>query len=236
MSTPAPPRISTPSMPSNSATAEPQRPQPTALQTPEGDANNSNATLRPSATIPQAIPKKKRNHRGGKKKRARKHSFAVSTEDGSGMLDTTDSRRRGAAESAVRNSFYRLQGGNLSSTSVESEALLDHRYVSRLTLCYVSLMYHLPGNNKACDPEDPLQSLKVSVVEYMAAQPHTDRSTRILLHLPILPFADQELSRTKAMRRMIWSKMRGRLSYLPLLGRKPLDRVLDTEDTARTPN
>jgi magnesium transporter len=123
MSTLAPPRVSTPS----DSAAEPQRPGPTALQIPEGDANNSNATLRPDASVPQAIPKKKRNHRGGKKKRARKQSFAASTEDGSGMPETTDSRRRGAAESAVRNSFYRLQGGNLSNTSVESEALLDHR-------------------------------------------------------------------------------------------------------------
>ncbi len=126
MSTPGPPRISAPSTPANS-TAETQRPGPTALQTPGGDANNSNATLRPDATIQQATSKKKRNHRGGKKKRARKQSFAASTEDGSGMPETSNSHRMGHSESAVRNSFYRLQGRNLSSTSIESEALLDHR-------------------------------------------------------------------------------------------------------------
>jgi len=104
MSNPAPPRT-----PATSAPAE--HPAPTALQIPEGNADPGR--------------KKKRNHRGGKKKRARKQSFAVSTEDGSEMPEI--SYRRGPPESAVRNSFYRLQGRNLSSTSIESEALLDHR-------------------------------------------------------------------------------------------------------------
>jgi magnesium transporter len=123
MSTQAPPR----STPSSNANTENQRPRPTALQIPESNASNSNSTLRPEVVISQAIPKKKRNHRGGRKKRTRKQSFAVSTEDGSGMLETSQSHRRGPSESAVRNSFYRLQGRNLSNTSIESEALLDHR-------------------------------------------------------------------------------------------------------------
>ncbi|KAN0121943.1 cora domain containing protein [Hyaloscypha variabilis] len=128
MSTPAPPRISTPSAPSSTnSNTENQRPGPTALQIPESNGNNSNTTLRPDAAVPQTIPKKKRNHRGGKKKRTRKQSFAASTEDGSGMPETSHSHRRGPSESAVRNSFYRLQGRNMSNTSIESEALLDHR-------------------------------------------------------------------------------------------------------------
>ncbi|KAI6717442.1 hypothetical protein JHW43_000098 [Diplocarpon mali] len=98
---------------------EPQRPAPTALQTPRHAPSSSTATLRPEASTP--IPKKKRNHRGGKKKR-RRQSFAASTEDGSGMLGTS---HRVDSESAARASFYRVQ--NLSNTSLESEALLDHR-------------------------------------------------------------------------------------------------------------
>ncbi len=102
----------------------PQRPEPTALQTPSRHPpSGSAATLRPETST--AIPKKKRNHRGGKKKR-RKQSFAASTEDGSGMPDISQPHR-GESESAARASFYRLQGRNLSNTSIESEALLDHR-------------------------------------------------------------------------------------------------------------
>ncbi|TVY86505.1 putative metal ion transporter [Lachnellula willkommii] len=85
----------------------PQRPEPTAIQS--GEAAASNVTLKP--------PKKKRNHRGGKKKRTRRQSFAASTEDDNG----TGSRP------AERDSFYRVQGRNMSGTSIESEALLDHR-------------------------------------------------------------------------------------------------------------
>lgn len=103
----------------------PQRPEPTALQTPKNVLSNSAATLRPDGSAP--IPKKKRNHRGGKKKR-RRQSFAASTEDGSGLPETS---HRIGSQSAARESFYRVQGRNTSNTSLESEALLDHRYVSR---------------------------------------------------------------------------------------------------------
>ncbi|KAL2060274.1 hypothetical protein VTL71DRAFT_9669 [Oculimacula yallundae] len=99
----------------------PQRPEPTAIQ-PPSNTESSTATLRPESSAP--IPKKKRNHRGGKKKR-RRQSFAASTEDGSGMPETSHSRMN--IDSAARDSFYRLQGRNNSNTSIESEALLDHR-------------------------------------------------------------------------------------------------------------
>lgn len=105
----------------------PTRPEPTALQTPL--ANSSTSTLRPQDGVAQSIPSKKKrnNHRGGKKKRLRKQSFAASTVDGSGIPETIQSHRAGPSESAARSSFYRLQGRNLSNTSIESEALLDHR-------------------------------------------------------------------------------------------------------------
>ena len=128
MSAPSPPQVITPSA-SNSGAPPPQRPEPTALQNSEGNAADSNTTLRPE-TAAQAIPRKKRNHRGGRKKRQRKQSFAVSTEDGSGMPETSQSHRPSASQNAARASFYRLQGRNLSNTSIESEALLDHRYAT----------------------------------------------------------------------------------------------------------
>ena len=69
--------------------------------------------------------RKKRNHRGGKKKRTRKQSFATpSEEDVAEVLETTEDRK--AKQSTARSPLHRLQR-NSSNTSLESEALLDHR-------------------------------------------------------------------------------------------------------------
>jgi len=77
-------------------------------------------------------PAKKKKHRGGgKKKRNRRQSFAATADIGTG--DMNDERPSlanmgGSHHSHGRgsSSFYR-QHGNLSNTSLESEALLDHR-------------------------------------------------------------------------------------------------------------
>ncbi|RDW85151.1 Cora-domain-containing protein [Coleophoma cylindrospora] len=103
----------------------PTRPQPAALQTPQGNASSS--TLRLETTDAQPGTAKKKKKRGGKKRRLRRQSFAASTEDGSGMPETNQSNMDEAPRSAARESFYRVQGHNLSNTSIESEALLDHR-------------------------------------------------------------------------------------------------------------
>lgn len=123
MSTPTPPRVKA----SPPASPHPQRPELSALQTPRPDASTSNTALRPNASSSQTVPRRKRNHRGGKKKRTRKQSFAVSAEDGSGMPERPQSRT-GQSKSASRSNFYSLQGHNLSNTSIESEELLDHRW------------------------------------------------------------------------------------------------------------
>ncbi|KAF2822811.1 cora-domain-containing protein [Ophiobolus disseminans] len=75
-----------------------------------------------------SAPAKKKKHRGGKKKRNRRQSFAAPADIGTG--DMNDERPSlanmgGNGHSRGSNSFYR--NGNLSSTSLESEALLDHR-------------------------------------------------------------------------------------------------------------
>ena len=122
-----PPQVTAPM--NNTSSQVPQRPEPTVLQEPSAPSNTSNATLRPDFAGAQPIPKKKsRNHRGGKKKRPRRHSFALSN-DGSGMPETSQSRRSRSpsADNAARASFYRVQERTLSNTSVDSEALLDHR-------------------------------------------------------------------------------------------------------------
>jgi magnesium transporter len=80
----------------------------------------------PSSSAPA---KKKKTHRGGKKKRNRRQSFAASSDIGTG--DMNDERPSlanvtGNTRSRGSNSFYRMSS-NLSNTSLESEALLDHR-------------------------------------------------------------------------------------------------------------
>lgn len=128
MSAPIPPRLTSTIQPSsNSGIANPQRPELAPLQESAAGPSVSNSTLRPGATSSQIAPRKKRNHRGGKKKRARRQSFAASTEDGSEMPEAAQSSRHGQLQNAARSSFYRVQGHNLSNTSLESEALLDHR-------------------------------------------------------------------------------------------------------------
>jgi hypothetical protein len=80
--------------------------------------------------------KKKPRHRAGKKRRKRRESFAAPPESVDGM----DSRQRPSlmnvpehASQDARDSFYRLgRGQRGSATSLESEALLDHRYVHTL--------------------------------------------------------------------------------------------------------
>jgi magnesium transporter len=77
-----------------------------------------------------AAAAKKRKHRGGKKRRNRRQSFAA-TADTMGSGDMTEDHRPSLADatgqhSRHNSSFYRLHGNN-SNTSLESEALLDHR-------------------------------------------------------------------------------------------------------------
>ncbi|KAI9701764.1 MAG: CorA metal ion transporter [Candelina mexicana] len=78
---------------------------------------------------PAGGSKKRKNHRSGRKKRNRRQSFAPSSENGEGVpIQSTrpDDNLRDIQESeAAQPSFYGR--GNLSSTSLDSEALLDHR-------------------------------------------------------------------------------------------------------------
>ena len=72
---------------------------------------------------------KKKKHRGGKKRRNRRQSFAASAD--MGHDDDTEGRPSladiaGHGNSRGSTSFYGLSR-NLSNTSLESEALLDHR-------------------------------------------------------------------------------------------------------------
>lgn len=89
------------------------------------DHQNLQGLADPSFTAPA----KKKKHRGGKKRRNRRQSFAATADIGTG--DMNDERPSlanmgGNGNSRNNSSFYRLHS-NLSNTSLESEALLDHR-------------------------------------------------------------------------------------------------------------
>jgi magnesium transporter len=97
------------------------------------DALAPQSQMQSATPVPQASAdgRKKRKHRGGKKKRNRRQSFAAPLEDsplptleeGPPLLEVPSNT------SAARMSFYRggQSNGNLSSTSLDSDVLLDHR-------------------------------------------------------------------------------------------------------------
>lgn len=85
-----------------------------------GSASGSAAAAGPSSNA----PKKKKTHRGkkGKKKKDRRMSFAVPADE------MTQDEAATTAVDPHAQTFYN-QGSNPSGTSLDSEALLDHRYV-----------------------------------------------------------------------------------------------------------
>ncbi|KAG6028810.1 hypothetical protein E4U41_000569 [Claviceps citrina] len=84
-------------------------------------------------------PRKRKGHRGGKTKRSRRKSFAALAEDG-------HDESPGPSASAMA---YQLPGASLSGTSLDSEALLDHREqkpmrIRRSSTIAVSSPFHNP--------------------------------------------------------------------------------------------
>ncbi|KZL71863.1 CorA-like Mg2+ transporter [Colletotrichum tofieldiae] len=105
-------QTSTPRRPSMNPGSSSTAPPPPLPVTPSNKANGDD----PNGQHQQ--PRRRKNHRGGaKKKRNRRKSFAVLPEE---------SHDEAAAPAPDREGFYR-QRTNLSNTSIESEALLDHR-------------------------------------------------------------------------------------------------------------
>ncbi|KAJ0168810.1 putative metal ion transporter C17A12.14 [Colletotrichum tanaceti] len=103
-------QASTPQRPSMNLGSSSATPPPPA--TPSSNANRTD----PNGQHQQ--PRRRKNHRGGaKKKRNRRKSFAVLPEE---------SHDEAPDPAPEREDFYR-QRTNLSNTSIESEALLDHR-------------------------------------------------------------------------------------------------------------
>lgn len=109
-----------------SGSKEPQNPRHTLVFT----QSTPNANITAPGTQPHPRRQTKRNHRAGKKKKARRKSFTV-PEDMDGSGDAMRSSQTLLDQTAgSRPPFYRLgqsHGLNLSETSLGSDALLDHR-------------------------------------------------------------------------------------------------------------
>lgn len=103
---------------------------PESSRAPPAPRNNDSGTYADVAApgpSSGAVAKKKK-HRGGKKKRNRRQSFAATADIGTGdMIDERPSLADMSRGSHGRGSSSFYRNGNLSSTSLESEALLDHR-------------------------------------------------------------------------------------------------------------
>lgn len=79
-----------------------------------------------------AGPKKRRNHRAGKRKKGRRQSFLPATGEDDRDLEEADRQNEPPSSAAARPPFYSLgqsAGRTFSETSLASEALLDHRFV-----------------------------------------------------------------------------------------------------------
>lgn len=99
---------------------------------PEGSTYAENNSQSNTHNTNQSRQPKKRKHRGGKKKRNRRQSFAAASEDSTVASLAGDIGENGAGSSHMvfpQRQFYRLgqQIGSNSNTSLDSEALLDHR-------------------------------------------------------------------------------------------------------------
>ena len=89
-------------------------------------ADNATALAQPQ---PSGQKKKKNKKRKGKGKGARRTSFTLPPADSAAAEALASSQEPGSKQKD--RPFYKLghaMGGNLSDTSIDSQALLDHRY------------------------------------------------------------------------------------------------------------
>ncbi|KAF4466893.1 metal ion transporter [Fusarium albosuccineum] len=105
-------------MPSNrfAHLASPSNPQSPPIPPPTSNPAQLQAASASASNSSKA--RKRKGHRGGKKKRSRRKSFAA-------LDDEHDDSQDGSGEG-----FFNLPHANLSGTSIDSEALLDHRRAS----------------------------------------------------------------------------------------------------------
>lgn len=111
-----------------------------AAQNASSHAGSSSRAAMPPPASTEPVTEngkpKKKKHRAGRKRKNRRQSFVAPSETAESTVDGEggDNGRGGrpgllgaSRANANQASFYRLQQGNRSNTSLESEALLDHR-------------------------------------------------------------------------------------------------------------
>ena len=86
------------------------------------------------------ITSRNKRHRGGRKRRHRRQSFALTHDSRANSINDVDrpSLMNVAGQSGTHSSMYRLE--NKSNTSVDSDILLDHRY-KRCSLLVIVLTW-----------------------------------------------------------------------------------------------
>lgn len=113
-----------------------------AQDVPNSAPFNNNARLEQPPPPPSSSSKKQRKRHGGKRRRARRPSFAVSEEV---APDTTPSRISPQIEQIKPTPRPSLLNRRASSCSMESDSLLDHRYVPCLLLMAPKQFEQSPG-------------------------------------------------------------------------------------------
>ncbi len=108
---------------------------PSALHRPTETLLNTESTtdVLAAAQGDPSAASKRRNHRGGKKKKKnRRQSFLpAAAEEDVDLARSSQNQHEPTTSTTPRPPFYRLGqsgGRNLSETSLDSNALLDHRY------------------------------------------------------------------------------------------------------------
>ncbi|KAF1942501.1 cora-domain-containing protein [Clathrospora elynae] len=126
-----------------------------------GGASSARPSL-PAEASSSAPAKKKKTHRGGKKRKNRRQSFAATADS---TMDERPSLATIASHGHSRGSqgFYRTHS-NLSNTSLESEALLDHREQptirTRRPSVPVNSIYQPRASQSSMHPPQRLQAPK----------------------------------------------------------------------------
>ncbi|TKA52879.1 hypothetical protein B0A49_11298 [Cryomyces minteri] len=115
---------------------------------PQATPSNAGAEGSSSLAPAEGVGRKKKKHRAGAKRRNRRKSFAAPSE-GTEDPDMTEERPSlldVPSASAARASFYRLGNAGRSNTSLESEALLDHRDHATMRTRRQSIQQNLFGS------------------------------------------------------------------------------------------
>ncbi|KAK4994223.1 CorA metal ion transporter [Elasticomyces elasticus] len=170
---------------------------PASASTSQAAASSRDPDMTQRSTASEApgegSTQKKRRHRGGKKKRNRRQSFLAPSDNAESEIG--DERpsllnvpgRQSATHSA---SFYRLQDGRKeSNTSLDSEALLDHRdqgpirarrqsvqgvFAARNSMPFAQPASHRPSR-ASVQPSSPLKS-RVSAAQHASIDEHEDEA------------------------------------------------------------